>query len=267
MNPHNDMYTLLQNSILSHEPLIEPYLQIPPKGSIADRIAIYANGFYSRLEEVLFSDYQTLAGLLGEDEFSQLCQLYIASYPSYNYSLNFLGQHLSKFLIESAPYNQKPYLSEIASYEWAESEAFSAADARLLTTTELQNLSPDQWPDLRFYLHPSCHLLNMSWNSFALIKGLRDENKQPPRFKKLAHPQVVMVWRRQLQVRYYLFDNLELDMLQAIKNNASFIEICDHLSHSMKDEDVATYLVKKLYIWLNEEVLVHHNNSIESNNI
>ena len=51
MKQSNDIYTLLQNSILSQKPLIESYLQSPPRGSIADRVAIYTNGFYSRLEE------------------------------------------------------------------------------------------------------------------------------------------------------------------------------------------------------------------------
>ena len=128
-------------------------------------------------------------------------------------------------------------------------------------------MPPDQWPDMTFYLHPSCHLLQMHWNNFSLIKELRDGGKHPPRPKKMADAQSVMVWRRQLQVRYYPLDSLELNMLQAIKNNASFIEICDHLSHLMNDEDVATYLVKKLYFWLNEQVLVHQDTSIESNTI
>ncbi len=264
MKQSNDIYTLFQNSILSQEPLIEPYLQAPPKGSIADRIAIYANGFYSRLEEVLLDDYQTLEWLLGEDEFSHLCQQYVSSYPSYSYSLNFFGQYLSKYLAEKIPYNKKPYLAEIATYEWTESQAFTSADAKLLTASELHLLPPDQWPDMRFYLHPSCHLLQMHWNSFSFIKALREGDKHPPRPKKMTDSQSVMVWRKQRQVRYYPLDSLELNMLQAIKNNASFIEICDHLSDSMKDEDVATYLVKKLYFLLNEHMLVHHNNPIES---
>jgi hypothetical protein len=262
MKHSNDIYTLLQNSILSHEPLIEPYLHSPPKGCIADRIAIYTDGFYGRLEETLLGDYQTLALLMGEDEFSQMCQHYVASYPSYSYSLNFFGQHLSKFLTETPPYNKKPHLGEIASYEWAEAQAFTAADATLLTTTELHLLPSSQWPEMKFYLHPSCHLLQMHWNSFALIKASRDGYKHPPRPKKMADSQSLIVWRRQLQVRYYLLDKLELSLLQAIKHNTSFIKICDHLSHEMKDEEAASYLVKKLYVWLDEQLLVHQAHPI-----
>lgn len=64
-------------------------------------------------------------------------------------------------------------------------------------------------------------------------------------------------------IKHYPLDGLGLSILQEIKNCASFNEICAPLSHSMKDEDVATYLVKKLYFLLNEQVLVHDDNPIE----
>lgn len=257
MKHSNDIYTLLQNAILNDDPLINLYLMAPPKGTIENRVAIYADGFYSRLEETLLSNYQTLASFMGEDEFSTLSRNYVALYPSYSYSLNFLGQHLSRFLAETPPYHKKPYLAEIASYEWAETIAFTSADASLLNVTELQLLPANQWPDLTFYLHPSCQLLTMYWNSFSLIKASRDNQKHLPKPKKLRVPHSVMVWRRHLQIRYYELDNLELVMLEAIKNNASFIEICEHLVHYMNEEDVPAYLVQKLYVWLHEEVLVH----------
>ncbi len=260
MKHSNDIYTLLQNSILSDEPLINQYLQEPPKGSIADRVAIYANGFYSRLEETLLSDYQTLASFMGEDEFSNLCRSYVALYPSYSYSLNFLGQHLSRYLAETPPYHKKPYLAEIAFYEWAEAQAFTSADATLLSATELQLLPENQWPGLKFHLHPSCRILTMHWNSFSLTKALREGYKHLPKPKKMVAPKSIMVWRRQLQIRYYELDNLELTMLEAIKNNASFMELCDYLSHEMNEENVASYLVRKLYVWLHEQLLVYQDN-------
>ncbi|HAT9067731.1 TPA: hypothetical protein JBD66_11240 [Legionella pneumophila subsp. pneumophila] len=113
---------------------------------------------------------------------------------------------------------------------------------------------------MKFYLHPSCHLLSMHWNSFDLIKASRDGYKHPPRPKKMAHSQSLVIWRRQLQIRYYLLDKLELNMLKAIQNKASFIEICEQLSYEMKDEKAASYLVKKLYVWLEEQLFVHQLN-------
>ncbi|MFA5959597.1 MAG: DNA-binding domain-containing protein [Tatlockia sp.] len=257
MHPSNSLLTLLQDSILSQKPLIEPFLRHPPKGSIADRIAIYSDGFYLRLEEALLSDFQSLSLLMGSEAFSKLVHQYLTAYPSYSYSLNYLGQKLSQFLAETSPYNNTPCLAEIAAYEWAEAEAYTAADGRILHASDLQTLSADQWPALHFHLHPSAHLVPMHWNSFALINALRNQQKRLPTPKKQSRPQLVMVWRRELQVRYYELDPLERIMIKAIQNQASFVEICDQLSHTMKDEEeVAGYLVSKLQVWLQEQLLV-----------
>src|SRR4051794_29474048 len=125
----NKLNVLLQQSILTSEPLINPHLVLPPKGSLEDRVAIYANGFYARIAEALQSDYTTLASILGQNQFFKMCAHYIDSYPSYTYSLNFIGKDLPYFLKKTRPYLKKPYLAEIALFEWAESLAVIASDA------------------------------------------------------------------------------------------------------------------------------------------
>ncbi len=250
-----ELHTLLQNSILTSEPLINPYLDAPPKGTVADRVAIYANGFYARLEETLMSDYSTLAAVMGDDQFSQMSETYTHTYPSYNYSLNNFGENLSQFLTETLPYKKNPYLAEIAAFEWAEYQAIVAHDANLLSVAELQSLPLSQWPEMRFHLHPSCKILTMHWNSLALIKASRN-NKSIPSPKKLQTPQCVMIWRRQLEVRYCKLESSELTMLNAIIQEASFMNICEILSHQMPEDEVASYLVKELHAWIQENCFI-----------
>lgn len=250
-----DLHSLLQNSMLTLEPLIDPYLNAPPKGSIADRVAIYTDGFYSRLEETLTNDYSTLAAVMGENKFSKMCRNYMEVYPSYSYSLNFFGQNLSLFLTQALPFNKKPYLAEIASFEWAEYQSIIAGDRDLLSASDLHSLPVTQWPEMKFYLHPSCKILPMQWNSLSLIKATR-ANLFIPSPKKLKAPQSVMVWRRQREVRYRRLDHLELIMLNAINQQASFKEICDYLGNEMPEDKVAPYLVKELYAWLQEQLFV-----------
>ncbi|HBD7060334.1 TPA: putative DNA-binding domain-containing protein [Legionella pneumophila] len=251
----NDLQTLLQNSILTSEPLIHPHLQAPPKGSVSDRVAIYADGFYGRLEEVLANDYEVLASVVGKDKFSELCRAYINKYPSCSDSLNFFGQNLSQFLTETLPYNKKTYIAEIAAFEWAEYQSVVSGDKDLLTESDLHALPVDQWPELKFELHPSCQILTFYWNSLSLIEALR-RNKSAPKPKLLKRPQAVLVWRHQLEIRYTQLNSLELTMLHAIKRQESFIEICEVLRKEVADEEVATYIVKELHTWLKAKLFV-----------
>ncbi|KTC93127.1 MULTISPECIES: DNA-binding domain-containing protein [Legionella] len=253
----NELHSLLQKSMLTLDPIIKPYLCPPPRGSIDERVAIYAEGFYGRLEETLANDYSTLAEMLGESKFNTLCRKYIDAYPSYHYSLNSFGQHLSQFLLETVAYSKKTYLSEIAAFEWAESDAIISRNAELLSESDLRDLPPKAWPKLKLYLHPSCQILCMHWNSLALIEAPR-RGLSIPHPRKLKSPQFVLVWRRQLEVRYCKLDHLEQNLLQAIKSQATFMEICEQLSHKMPEAEVATYIVKKLHSWLNEQIFVQN---------
>ncbi|ERH41400.1 hypothetical protein N751_17150 [Legionella pneumophila str. Leg01/11] len=252
----NNLQTLLQNSILMSEPLIHPHLQDPPKGSVSDRVAIYANGFYGRLEEVLANDFSVLTSVMGEDKFSEMCRAYINKYPSCNDSLNFFGQNLSQFLTETSPYNKNPHMAEIAEFEWAEYQSLVAGDKDLLSESDLQALPVNQWPELKFELHPSCQILTLYWNSLSLIEALR-RNKSTPKPKLLKQPQSVLVWRHQLEIRHTKLNFLELTMLNAIKRQESFIEICETLRQEIADEEeVASYIVKELYTWLQAKLFV-----------
>lgn len=252
----NELHTLLQDSMLTLKPIIKPHLCPPPRGSIDDRVAIYAQGFYGRFEEVLRNDYSTLAEVMGEPKFNNMCRKYIDAHPSYHYTLNLFGQHLSQFLLTTLPYSKKAYLSEIAAFEWAESEAIVSRNVELLSESDLRDLPPKAWPNLKLYLHPSSQILCMHWNSLTLIEAVRRGHSQPhPR--KLKKPQFVLVWRRQLEVRYHKLEHLEQIILQAIKSQATFMEICEQLCHKMPEEEVATYIIQRLHSWLNEQWFEH----------
>lgn len=249
----NELHSLFQNSMLTLDPLIEPYLCPPPRGSIDDRVAIYAHGFYGRLEETLANDYSTLAAVLGESKFNTVCRKYIDAYPSYHYSLNSFGQHFSQFLLETPAFRKKTYLSEIAAFEWAESEAIVRPNAELLSESDLRDLAPKAWPKLRLYLHPSSQILCMHWNSLALIEAVR-RGLAIPQPRKLKNPQFVLIWRRQLEVHSYKLDHLEQTLLQAIQSQATFMELCEQLSHKIPETEVASYIVQKLHSWLNDHL-------------
>jgi hypothetical protein len=251
----NELQTLLQNSILTSEPLIHSHLQAPPKGSVSDRVAIYTNGFYGRLEEVLADDYNTVTSVMGIDNFSEMCRAYIHKYPSCSDSLNFFGQNLSQFLTETSPYNKKPYLAEIAQFEWTEYQSMVACDKDLLSESDLHALPVNQWPEFKFELHPSCQILTLYWNSLSIIEALR-RNKSTPKPKCLKRPQSVLVWRNQLEIRYTKLNSLELTMLNAIKRQESFLEICEMLSKAIAYEEVAPYIVKELHTWLLAKLFV-----------
>src|SRR5678810_1105991 len=69
----------------------------------AERLAIYANAYHSRLMECLGEVFPMLKRMLGEDGFDALAFGYLQEYPSKSYTLNELGRHFAGYLEQSRP--------------------------------------------------------------------------------------------------------------------------------------------------------------------
>ncbi len=251
----NELQSLLQNSILTQQPLIQSELQDPPRGHLDDRVAVYTHGYYQRLEESLAMDFPCLSALMGERKFNKMLSKYIDQHPSVSCTLNFYGKEVSQFLSETEPYKQKPFLAEMADFEWAEYMASVSVDKTLLLASDLQALPPEKWPDLRFYLHPSCQFLSFHWNSLSLINAIRDKRLNLSA-KKLQSPQKALVWRQQQGVSHCILDEMKYDLLQQMNQGASFLELCDQLSVNMPEEEATNYIVKQMHAWLGDQIFV-----------
>src|SRR6266567_5995921 len=71
--------------------------------SAAERLAIYANAYHSRLLECLGEVFPMLKRTLGEDAFDGLAFGYLQDYPSRSYTLNELGRHFPRYLEQTRP--------------------------------------------------------------------------------------------------------------------------------------------------------------------
>jgi hypothetical protein len=69
----------------------------------AERLAIYANAYHTRLLECLGEVFPMLKRTLGEDGFDGLAFGYLQEYPSRSYTLNELGRHFPQYLEQSRP--------------------------------------------------------------------------------------------------------------------------------------------------------------------
>src|SRR5580765_7575114 len=73
----------------------------------AERLAIYANAYHSRLMECLGEVFPMLKRTLGEDGFDALAFGYLQEYPSKSYTLNELGRHFAGYLEQTQPVQEQ----------------------------------------------------------------------------------------------------------------------------------------------------------------
>jgi len=196
--------------------------------SNAERLAIYGNAYYARLEEVLEGDYEAIHALLGDDEFSTLCKKYVDAHPSRFFSVRWFGQYMADFLRSTLPYSEHPYLSEMATFEWRFTDAFDAEDRVAITVTDVAQIPAESWPALTINLHPSVSWFTYYWNILPVWKAVKDE-EEIPELQRLESPEICLQWRHELVTRYRTLEPNESLIIQAVADNKNFSDWCELL--------------------------------------
>jgi hypothetical protein len=216
----------------------------------SERLAIYGNAYYARLIEALEQDYEALHTLLGDDQFTRLCESYIGAYPSRRPSLRFFGAHMSDYLSSHEPYNRHPYLQEMAILEWMLIEAFDATDAPVVSEGDAAVIPPERWPALKLILHPSVRWFNYHWNILPVWKAAT-ENNDIPELVRLDSKAWCVVWRHNLMTRYRSLDTDEVVVMKAVQGGENFAGLCEQLAEQgTEPEQVPMRAAGILKTWL-----------------
>ncbi len=200
-----------------------------------ERLLIYANAYFSRLEEALESDYEILKQLLGDETFSEVCMAYTHKYPSHYYSLRWFGQDFSKFLGYQADGGEHHWPAEMAKLEWTFIAAFDAADAKSATEADAAAIAADAWPNLKIIFHPSVHTVVFWWNTQDRWRTAK-HHQTIPEPVRLSDPGLCLLWRENLLTSYRSVEADEAVCLQAALGGADFSEICGALAEQMRDQ-------------------------------
>jgi hypothetical protein len=240
--------------------------------SAAERLAIYANAYHTRLLECLGEVYPMLKRALGEEAFEGFAFGYLQDYPSRSYTLNALGRHFPRYLQETRPAgldtaaesaDPEPangngplasdwpdLLIDLARFEWAIYDVFDGPGVEgqaLLEFDQLSVISPERWPEVRLKPVPCLQLLATRFpvNDYytALRKAERDEVVPLP----AGRESFAALTRRQFVVRRYNFSRTEFELLQAIRDGQTVGQAVEHAA-SITDGDMEK-LCTNLQLW------------------
>lgn len=195
---------------------------------------VYRYAYGARLEGVLASNYPVLARRRGEGAFAELAREYVTRYPSAHYNVRWYGAHLWRLLTGAE--------ADLARMEWALGLAFDAPDAAPLTSARLAAVPVDAWAELPIMLHPSVHLLYMSWPAEKLWQGVDGHER--------AHLHDLFVWRKDLQAHWRIAGAQEGLALRTLRQCGTLQRACDALP-----EEVAAQIGPWFAGWVQEGML------------
>jgi hypothetical protein len=218
------------------------------------RMAVYYDGYRLRLIEALETDFVALKAYLGEDKFDDLARAYIDAHTSDHFSLRHFGRHLPRFLSAREPWRDEPLLADLATFEWAMTHAFDAADAPLAAVADMAAVAPGHWPGLTFALHPSVQRVDLRWNAPALWNAAR-QNEPLPEPAAQPYPVGWVLWRQDLQVYFRSLSVDQAVMLDALRDGRTFAEICEGLTEWIDARNVALHAAGLLRQWLEDGLI------------
>jgi hypothetical protein len=141
-----------------------------------ERLEIYNRVYWFRLLSSLADDFPGLRAVIGQEKFDQVLHGYLTELPSISFTLRDLGSRLEAWLRahpESISGHERMAL-DMVRLEWADIEAFDAAQLPTLTQKELGGLGEDPV----FHLQPYLQLLELAYPVDELLLKVR-ETEEP----------------------------------------------------------------------------------------
>ena len=234
--------------------------------SAAERLAVYANAYHTRLLECLGEVYPMLKRTLGDEAFDGLAFGFLQQYPSRSPTLNDLGRDFARHLQDTRPSADSTetdavdyevmltpewpdFIIDLAKLEWGIYEVFDGPGVEgrpLLQTDELLGISPEHWPHAQLQLVPCAQLLATRFPVNDYYTRLRKTEEEETCPIPLPSENFVALNRRQFIVRRYNLSRIEFELLGALKEGKTIEQSIE--GAASVDEDMET-LATNLNLW------------------
>lgn len=199
------------------------------------RLELYAQQYWWRIEDAFDEDFTTLQSAVPQDHYLKLRDAYLRSCPSESFTLRNLGKRLPTFIKKrsalSSPYTELLY--DCARFDWARVEAFDGAELKPLSQ---QDLSKKDFVRMKLRLQPHVQLLSLAYpvdknaaqgmtrsmeeaSNTSLTRRLRKNRKGRLTFKK--DPSFMAVHRHQERIFIKRLSKGEWSVLNRFRKGSS----------------------------------------------
>lgn len=213
------------------------YIVPSPTLSPHQRIQIYNQQYWWRLLNALHDNFPFVTRLFGYQAFNEEIGIpYLMKYPPNHWSLNHLGERLSKWISEEYRAPDRPLIFNATLLDWAFTASFiSAQKAPLDLTTSMIQEDPEKLLAFTLYLQPHIHLFKWDYDLFSFREAFLKQSVEywiehdfPPLLKERTY--YFTLYRT--QKNHIIWKEIgpgEYALLHVLKKGASIEEACAFL--------------------------------------
>ena len=167
--------------------------------SPVEQLDIYREQFWLRHTSSLVEDFPGLSGILGQDEWEKLAELYLTEVAPDSYTLRDLGARLPEVIERASWLSHQALCLDMARLELAYIEVFDARDTPPLAAERLATIPEETFADARLVIAPSVRLLSLRYPVGNLRRKLRANPDDPVPIPDES-PQQLVVYRLERQL-------------------------------------------------------------------
>lgn len=155
---------ILDASARNDEPAaVQKLVLAPLRGTRAERLSVYRDGYPARLREALEETYPAVSHVVGHASFADLTDRYVGATGPTSYDLCATGAGLPEFLRGDALAESLPFLPDLAALEWRIARAFHATEEPPFDSRSLAGWPLDRWEHTVVRFQPSVSLVSSPW--------------------------------------------------------------------------------------------------------
>ena len=245
---------MFQRALLEGDPAILETIVKSSKEQREVLLGVYANAYAGRLIDVLKTNFEKVATLLGQAEMDRLGRDYVRAYPSPFRNARWFGSHWPEFLAGALPPPQARLLSDLATLERALNDVFDAADATPLQIADLAVLTPADWPGVVFSPLTATRRITLSSNAAAVWRAL-NAGTATPRAELCHEPQRILTYRHDGNAHFRELGYEEGMMWDEMTKGLSFSSLCEMVSMQGGEDGAAARAAGYLPSWITAQML------------
>jgi hypothetical protein len=189
------------------------------------RLAVYADGYDTRLIDVTLADYPALAHYMGAGSCRVAIAAFVAATPSRHWDLNKYPVAFAEYLARHAA---DPAAHAIAALESAIANVFWLPESAALTPEALAGLSEEAFAAQHFTLRTAAQLLVLDYAAHDYLTAFR-EGAAPDSIDDTA--QYLLVIRNRNAVQREVLEKPEYELLAALQAGLTFGDAVANISN------------------------------------
>lgn len=198
-----------------------------------DQLEVYREQFWLRHTSSLVEDFPGIGGILGQSDWEQLVESYLASRSPESWTLRDLGRHFPEHVERAVTLPHHALCTDMARLEWRFIELFDAADCPPLDLGKLARLPGNALETGQIVLNPALALLEVSYPVADLRRALLAQRSGGADAPAVAIPaplaQRLVLYRAEDRRLYHRPVGPEaFALLDALRRGSSLVAACEH---------------------------------------